>query len=51
MFVIGINSIGFDGNIEYVGYLIVINLNGDLVGELNEFVDILIVDLNLNEVE
>ncbi|HAR3698577.1 TPA: carbon-nitrogen family hydrolase, partial [Staphylococcus aureus] len=33
------------------GHSIVINPNGDLVGELNESADILTVDLNLNEVE
>ena len=36
MFVIGTNSTGFDGNTEYAGHSIVINPNGDLVGELNE---------------
>lgn len=51
MFVIGTNSTGFDGNTEYAGHSIVINPNGDLVGELNESADILTVDLNLNEVE
>ncbi|AUJ55593.1 carbon-nitrogen family hydrolase [Staphylococcus aureus] len=51
MFVIGTNSTGFDGNTEYAGHSIVINPNGDLVGELNESSDILTVDLNLNEVE
>ncbi len=48
MFVIGTNSTGFDGNTEYAGHSIVINPNGDLVGELNESADILTVDLNLN---
>ncbi|HDK7854787.1 TPA: nitroreductase family protein [Staphylococcus aureus] len=51
MFVIRTNSTGFDGNTEYAGHSIVINPNGDLVGELNESADILTVDLNLNEVE
>ncbi|PTY44652.1 carbon-nitrogen family hydrolase [Staphylococcus aureus] len=51
MFVIGTNSTGFDGNTEYAGHSIVINPNGDLVGELNESADVLTVDLNLNEVE
>ncbi len=36
---------------DLAGHSIVINPNGDLVGELNESADILTVDLNLNEVE
>ncbi|MGJ5713352.1 carbon-nitrogen family hydrolase [Staphylococcus auricularis] len=50
MFVVGANGCGDDGNTRYAGHSMVINPNGEIIGELDDQSGVLTVDIDVEEV-
>ena len=50
MFVVGANGCGNDGKTQYAGHSMVINPNGEIIGELGDQADVLTVDIDVEEV-
>lgn len=50
MFVVGANGCGYDGKTLYAGHSIVINPNGEIIGELDDQADVLTIDIDVKEV-